>query len=64
MDAADMAARQEEWMEKERMDRARIRYNISPFMCYACGKVIPEKRRLALPGTVHCVTCAEEREKG
>ena len=62
MDPADMAAQQEEWIERERMNRARLKYSISPFTCYGCGKVIPEKRRLALPGTVHCVTCAEERE--
>ena len=62
MDNADMAQERAEKEEAERLKRLRIDVGISPMMCCSCGKLIPEKRRLALPGTVHCVTCAEERE--
>lgn len=49
--------------EAERLRALRLEVGVSPFCCYACGKVIPEKRRMALPGTPYCVQCAEEREK-
>ena len=32
--------------------------------CLECGEVIPENRRVAVPGCEHCITCAEWLEKG
>ena len=53
----------EEREEAERLKALRLSVGISPFCCYSCGKVIPERRRQALPGTPYCVMCAEEREE-
>ena len=63
MDSADMTQDRLEREEAERLRNLRLTVGISPFMCYSCGKVIPEKRRADLPGTPYCVACAEEREK-
>lgn len=32
--------------------------------CLDCGDPIPEARRKALPGVVHCVECKAERHDG
>ena len=63
MDNADITQERAEKEEAERLKRLRLDVGISPFCCYACGKVIPEKRRQALPGTPYCVICAQEREE-
>ena len=63
MDNADMAQEMAEKEEAERLRILRLDVGISPFCCYSCGKVIPEKRRQALPGTPYCVVCAQEREE-
>ncbi|MGM3162924.1 DksA/TraR family C4-type zinc finger protein [Dickeya undicola] len=31
--------------------------------CEECGEVIPQARRLALPGVCFCVQCQEKRDK-
>ena len=63
MDSADMTQLREEREEAMRLRALRLDVGVSPFTCYSCGKIIPEKRRTALPGTPYCVQCAEEREK-
>ena len=63
MDNADITQERSEKEEAERLRRLRLDVGISPFCCYSCGKVIPEKRRQALPGTPYCVVCAQEREE-
>lgn len=63
MDSADMAQIRDEKEEAERLKTLRMTVGVSPFVCYRCGKVIPEKRRLAMPGTIYCVACAQEREE-
>ena len=63
MDSADITQIRDEKEEAERLKRLRLDVGISPFCCYDCGKVIPEKRRLAMPGTLYCVACAQEREE-
>ena len=63
MDNADITQERSEKEEAERLKRLRLDVGISPFCCYSCGKVIPEKRRQALPGTPYCVVCAQEREE-
>lgn len=63
VDEVDKAQSGIEREEAERMKRLRLDVGISPFCCYSCGKIIPEKRRLALPGTPYCIVCATEREE-
>ncbi len=31
--------------------------------CEECGAAIPEQRRLALPGVIHCIECASWQER-
>lgn len=33
-------------------------------ICLECGDPIPEARRKALPGVVHCVVCKAEKHDG
>lgn len=61
MDSVDATQARIEKEEAERLKNLRLEVGLSPFTCYGCGKIIPEKRRLAVPGTTYCVTCAEER---
>ena len=63
MDMADRAQERAEKEEAERLRHLRLDVGVSPMMCYSCGKLIPEKRRQALPGTPYCVVCAQEREE-
>ena len=63
MDSADMTQLRDEKGEAERLRHLRMTVGMSPFACYRCGKIIPEKRRIALPGTPYCITCAKEREE-
>lgn len=30
--------------------------------CASCGNEIPDKRRQALPGCTHCISCQEQHE--
>lgn len=42
--------------------RARMPAGESAMECSLCGDVIPEPRRLALPGVRTCVACQAERD--
>ncbi len=35
----------------------------SAAFCIDCGDPIPERRRLAVPGVIRCITCAEWKDK-
>lgn len=43
--------------------RARMPVGPSAENCDDCGEVIPERRRIALPGVRTCVVCQSERDK-
>lgn len=43
--------------------RARMPVGPSAEYCDDCGEVIPERRRIALPGVRTCVVCQSERDK-
>jgi phage/conjugal plasmid C-4 type zinc finger TraR family protein len=44
--------------------RARLPAGEGSQYCEDCGEDIPERRRLALPGTRTCVTCQAARDAG
>jgi phage/conjugal plasmid C-4 type zinc finger TraR family protein len=44
--------------------RAGLPAGASAEHCDACGEEIPERRRLALPGTRTCVACQSARDAG
>jgi phage/conjugal plasmid C-4 type zinc finger TraR family protein len=44
--------------------RSRLSGGESSTHCEACGIVIPEARRKAIPGVRFCVSCQSELEKG
>ena len=50
---------------KDAVDRAKSRLpqGESPEHCAACGEVIPEARRAALPGVRLCLACQEQADR-
>jgi len=44
--------------------RSRLSEGESATQCEACGSVIPDARRKAIPGVRLCVSCQSELEKG
>ncbi|MHB8372207.1 MAG: TraR/DksA C4-type zinc finger protein [Thermoplasmataceae archaeon] len=63
---ADIVDATQDRIEKEEQEvlrRARMDAGISAYMCHDCNAVIPEKRRLALPGVKFCRDCAGRREE-
>lgn len=63
MDVADKAQLHREAEESNALRRARLDVGISAYQCHECFAVIPEKRRMALPGVSLCVACQESRER-
>jgi phage/conjugal plasmid C-4 type zinc finger TraR family protein len=43
--------------------RARLPAGKGSTHCEDCGEVIPERRRVALPGVRTCVACQQERDR-
>jgi len=43
--------------------RARPDVGLSLYQCEDCNVIIPEKRRMSVPGVRTCIACQEEREK-
>ena len=62
-DFADDSQRHREAEEAETLRRARMEAGVSAYQCHDCFCVIPEKRRLALPGVKVCRDCAGRREE-
>lgn len=42
--------------------RSRLLQGESRTHCTACGEMIPEKRRKAIPGVIFCIECQSEAE--
>lgn len=68
-DIFDRATELEEIARDEALARQqqRSRNAINPALesaedCVACGEIIPEPRRAALPGVQHCIACAQQKE--
>jgi phage/conjugal plasmid C-4 type zinc finger TraR family protein len=64
----DQFDRAQEFEERDRrqalaLHACRRRRGPSALVCRECGEPIPEARRLAVPGCVHCVHCAEQLER-
>lgn len=58
-DQLDRASDLEEMGRKLAID-GRVRYfGISATRCALCGDLIPQDRRVAVPGCTRCVECAE-----
>ena len=61
--AQELDARyREQAIEEQR--RRNLKEGPSRMICLECGEPIPEKRREASPGCIHCIACAESIEKG
>lgn len=67
MDILDLAKQQEDFALKATLAdhrRQGVPTGESAHNCCDCEIVIPEARRLAVPGCQRCVTCQQELEQG
>lgn len=66
MDLFDRATENEELHRKVSVDAARHKQATgqSYSHCEACGKVIPDARRKAVPGCHRCIACQSDYERG
>ena len=62
-DVVDDSQRHREAEEAATLRRAKMNVGVSAYQCHDCFAVIPEKRRLALPGVKYCRDCAGRREE-
>jgi len=63
MDDVDMTQARIDKEQLEIMKRARLDVGLSLYQCEDCNIIIPEKRRMSVPGVRTCIACQEEREK-
>jgi phage/conjugal plasmid C-4 type zinc finger TraR family protein len=65
MDDIDIAqAQDEKFREMSLLEHASRKRNTGASLktCCVCGDDIPERRRLAVPGCIKCISCQEEFE--
>lgn len=60
-DAAEIAMQRVE--ERVALAKSLLPKGPGTMVCICCGEDIPQARRKALPGVVHCVECQEEKDK-
>ncbi len=62
-DLLDIAQERQEHTLNSLIEKARFKVTgVSAFCCVDCDAVIPEARRIALPGVTHCVSCQQKLE--